>query len=62
MSGPERAAMAFEMSESARDVTRTGIRYRHPDWTEEQVHDELLVVLLGPDLSGRVRRARLVLA
>ncbi len=60
MSGPERVAMAVEMSETARAVTRAGIRHRHPDWTDEQVHDALLVVLLGRDLADRVCRARLL--
>lgn len=60
MSGPERVAMAVEMSETARAATRAGIRYRHPHWTDEQVHDALLAVLLGRDLADRVRRARLL--
>ena len=60
MPGPARVSMALEMSESVREVTRAGIRHRHPEWSEEQVHDELLVVLLGPNLGDRVRRARLV--
>lgn len=60
MSGPERVAMAFEMSDTARSVAEAGIRLRHPDATDEQVHDELLAVLLGRELAERVRAARLI--
>jgi len=50
--------MAFEMSDTARALTETGIRLRHPDRTDAQVHDELLTVLLGRELADRVRGAR----
>ena len=60
MTGAERVAMAFEMSDSARALTEAGIRHRHPRWTDEQVRDELLARLLGRDLSTKVRRSRLV--
>lgn len=58
VTGPERVAMAFEMSDTARMLTETGIRLRHPDMTDAQVHDELLAVLLGRELAERVRAAR----
>ena len=60
MTGSERVAMAFEMSEAARSLTEAGIRHRHPDWTGEQIHDALLTRMLGRELSERVRRARAV--
>lgn len=62
MSGPERVAMAFEMSESARALTEAGIRHRHPDWTDEHVHDALLERMLGKSLAAKVRRSRIVRA
>jgi hypothetical protein len=46
--------MAMEMSEEGRRVTLAGIRHRHPDWTDEAVHDELLRLLLGRELSSAV--------
>lgn len=58
MSGPERVAMAFELSDTARALTEAGIRLRHPEATEAQVHDELLTVLLGRELAERVVAAR----
>lgn len=57
MTGPERVAMAAEMSESARALTAAGIRHRHPDWSEEQVHRALLTRLLGRRLANEVRRS-----
>lgn len=60
MSGAERVAMAFEMSETARALTEAGIRLRNPQWTDAQVHDELLAVLLGRELAARVRDARTI--
>jgi hypothetical protein len=60
MTGPERVAMAFEMSEAARALTESGIRHRHPDWSDEQVLDALLAQLLGRRLASEVRRSRLV--
>jgi len=60
MTGPERVARAFELSDEARAVTEAGIRYRHPGWTEDQVRDELMDLLLGRELAATVRRSRLV--
>jgi hypothetical protein len=58
LSGSERVAMAFEMSESARALTEAGIRDRHPDWSDEQVHTELMVRMLGRRLASKVSRTR----
>lgn len=60
MNGSARVAMAFEMSEGARSLTEAGIRHRHPNWTDQQVHDALLERLQGAELAGKVRRSRLV--
>lgn len=54
MSGSERVAIAIRMSEEARDVTRNGIRHRHPDWDDQQVHRELLRLTLGDALAAKV--------
>ena len=48
--GPERrAAMAAELSEVIREVSRAGVRLRHPEFSETQVNRELLRILYGPD-------------
>ncbi len=51
MDGPTRLQMALEMSEEARRVSLAGIRYRHPDWPDAAVHQELLRLMLGRDLA-----------
>ena len=60
MTGPERVAKAFEMSDAARSVSEAGIRHRHPEWSDEQVRDALLDLLLGEKLANAVRRSRLI--
>jgi hypothetical protein len=62
MTGPERVAKAFEMSDAARALSEAGIRHRHPDWDDSRVHDALMELLLGADLAEAVRRSRLVRA
>jgi hypothetical protein len=59
MGGPARLEAACRMSDDARDVTLAGVRYRHPDWTDEAVHRELLRLMLGAELADRVLAARL---
>jgi Rv0078B-related antitoxin len=58
MTGPERVAKAFEMSEAARALSEAGIRHRHPHWSDEQVQDALMELLLGAELARTVRRSR----
>ena len=59
MSGSERVEMALSMSEAARELTVAGIRHRHPDWTDDQVHHALLMQLHGADVAEKIRLARL---
>jgi hypothetical protein len=54
MTGDQRARMAARMSEDAREISRCGIRARHPDYTPIEVEQALRRLLLGDDL---VRRA-----
>jgi len=61
LDGPTRLEMACRMSDEARAISHAGIRHRHPEWSEEQVHAALLELLLGSDLANEVigkRRAR----
>ena len=60
LDGPHRLEMACLMSDEAREISEAGIRHRHPEWTSDQVHRELLELLLGPNLAHEVLRARLV--
>jgi hypothetical protein len=54
LDGSTRVRMAVDMSEEARHVTLAGIRHRHPDWTDTAVHQELLRLLLGRELTSAV--------
>lgn len=58
LDGPTRLQMALRMSDDSRAVTLAGIRHRHPDWTDDEVHLELLRLLLGPELATAVARHR----
>ncbi len=60
MSGPERVAKALELSDAARSISHAGIRHRHPEWTDQQVTDALMELMIGQALAGAVRRSRLI--
>ena len=53
MSPEERLRIAIAMSEEAREITRSGIRMRHPLWSERQVERALLESLYGRELVTR---------
>jgi hypothetical protein len=54
LDGPTRLQMALQMSEEAREATLAGIRHRHPEWTDEATHRELLRLMLGRELATAV--------
>lgn len=39
MSGPQKVAKAFELTEMTRQIMRAGIRRQHPDATESEIHE-----------------------
>ena len=39
-SGWERILIASDLFETLKELCTSGIRYDHPDWTPEQVHEE----------------------
>lgn len=49
MTPGQRLAMAAEMSDEIRAVATSGIRGRHPDYSDDQVQAALVGILLGPD-------------
>jgi hypothetical protein len=53
MPGSRRAEMAMEMSEAVRETARAGIRSRHPEYSDEQVHLAFLRLVLGEELFGQ---------
>lgn len=47
MSGEQRIGKVFELTETARQFMRAGIRHQHPEATEEQIHAMYIDRLLG---------------
>jgi hypothetical protein len=46
--GPEhRAEIAADLSEAIRDACRTGVRLRHPDFSEAQIVREVIRIFYG---------------
>jgi hypothetical protein len=62
LDGSTRLVMACQMSDEARAISEAGIRHRHPDWADDQVHQALLELLLGPDATRTVLESRLMRA
>jgi hypothetical protein len=45
-----RAAMTADLCETGRNLARQGIRQRHPDYTEQEVHLAFCRMMLGDEL------------
>jgi hypothetical protein len=43
----ERVAMITAANRTARLIAAAGVRFQHPDWSEEQVHSEVLRRVCG---------------
>jgi hypothetical protein len=54
MTPEQKSALIFEMSEAVREVSRGGIRMRHPDYTAEDVKRALLVLLYGREVAEKI--------
>jgi hypothetical protein len=51
--GPERRAeIAAELSEAIREISREGVRSRHPELSEEEITRELLRIFYGRKGTG----------
>jgi hypothetical protein len=48
LGGPGRLRLALELSQVARELALAGLRHRHPDWSSERLHRELLRLALLP--------------
>ncbi len=62
MTPEARLRMAARMSVDVRELTRTGIRHRHPDYSAMEIEDALHGVLLGEALFSRLFPGRRLLA
>jgi hypothetical protein len=60
LSGRDRLESACRMSDDARSVTLAGIRHRHPEWTADAIHRELLQRMLGAELAEAIPSSMLV--
>jgi hypothetical protein len=58
MTPEQRLAAAAEMSDEIRAVAESGIRGRHPDWSDDEVREALVVILLGREDAFRARAGR----
>ncbi|MFP4641918.1 MAG: hypothetical protein ACLFPU_07055 [Dehalococcoidia bacterium] len=45
MSGVERLQIAFELYDSAVAICRAGIKWRHPDWDDEEIDKQVISLL-----------------
>jgi hypothetical protein len=54
MGGPGRLAVVFRLNELVRDTAKSGIRSRHPEYDEEQVHLAYARLVLGDELVREV--------
>ena len=54
----DRVQVALQMSDEVRELSRAGIRTRHPEWTDDQVREALEELVLGVDLARTVRALR----
>lgn len=54
MTGAERLAIAFRLTATARELTKAGIRARHPHYTEDEVTLALLRMDHGDDVFRKV--------
>lgn len=54
LSGRERVAIAFRLSHTVRTVAMSGIRHRHPQYTEDQVRQAYARLCLGDALVRAV--------
>jgi hypothetical protein len=49
-----RAELTFQLCDNLREITKAGIRHRHPDYTEQQVTQAYLRLILEPELFEQV--------
>jgi hypothetical protein len=49
-----RAEMTFQLCDNLRQITKAGIRHRHPDYTGQQVTRAYLRLILDKDLFQQV--------
>jgi hypothetical protein len=59
MAPEQRLAAAAEMSDEIRAIAESGIRQRHPGYSDDESREELVVILLGRVDADRGRARRI---
>jgi hypothetical protein len=59
MTPEQRLAVAAEMSDEIPAIAESGIRRRHPDYSDDEIRNELVVILLGREDADRGRARRI---
>lgn len=54
MSPARKSELVAELSEAVRELSRAGIRQRHPDYDAAEVDRALVALLYGPDVARHV--------
>jgi hypothetical protein len=49
-----RAELTFQLCDNLRNITKAGIRRRHPDYTDRQVTQAYLRLIIEPDLFKQI--------
>lgn len=54
MTPSQRVEIAFQISDDVRELSRSGIRHRHPELDERGVQNEFLRILYGAELAAEL--------
>ena len=49
-----RAELTMQLCDNLRQITKAGIRHRHPDYTDQQITQAYLRLILEPELFQKV--------
>ncbi|MCD6174465.1 MAG: hypothetical protein J7K65_01685 [Planctomycetes bacterium] len=51
---PGRAELTFQLCDNLRQITKAGIRHRHPDYTDQQITQAYLRLILELELFQQI--------
>ena len=49
-----RAEMTFELSDNLRQIIEDGVRFRHPEYDESQIFQEVIRITAGDELYNKL--------
>jgi hypothetical protein len=53
LSGAQRLQLGMQMSDGGREIVRSGIRHRHPEYSTDEIEHALRRLMLGDELFQR---------